>query len=245
MAWCILIAASATNLHGQDSTLANTTTPLNFTPLDAIVAVVGDGILLESEVEAQAFALKAQLAQQGKSANELNALQRCNLLNELLFQKLLVHHAKLDSLEVSDGEIMDEIDRRLAYYIRMFGSVEAFEAEYGQSVSEWKAEFEDPVREQLLAGRMQGQINQQVRATPAEVQQLFSSTPTDSLPLIPEALRYRELMMQPSITEAQKAGSSKQPGLDSNSSLHGTTQHDTGRFPPLGRPGLQIQRRLL
>ncbi len=206
MAWCILIAANATNLHGQDSTLANTTTPLNFTPLDAIVAVVGDGILLESEVEAQAFALKAQLAQQGKSANELNALQRCNLLNELLFQKLLVHHAKLDSLEVSDGEIMDEIDRRLAYYIRMFGSVEAFEAEYGQSVSEWKAEFEDPVREQLLAGRMQGQINQQVRATPAEVQQLFSSTPTDSLPLIPEALRYRELMMQPSITEAQKAG---------------------------------------
>ena len=206
MAWCILIAANATNLHGQDSTLANATTALNFTPLDAIVAVVGDGILLESEVEAQAFALKAQLAQQGKSANELNALQRCNLLNELLFQKLLVHHAKLDSLEVSDGEIMDEIDRRLAYYIRMFGSVEAFEAEYGQSVSEWKAEFEDPVREQLLAGRMQGQINQQVRATPAEVQQLFSSTPTDSLPLIPEALRYRELMMQPSITEAQKAG---------------------------------------
>ena len=177
MAWCILIAANATNLHGQDSTLATTSSTLNFTPLDAIVAVVGDGILLESEVEAQAFALKAQLAQQGKSANELNALQRCNLLNELLFQKLLVHHAKLDSLEVSDGEIMDEIDRRLAYYIRMFGSVEAFEAEYGQSVSEWKAEFEDPVREQLLAGRMQGQINQQVRATPAEVQQLYLPAP--------------------------------------------------------------------
>ncbi|MCH1584607.1 MAG: peptidylprolyl isomerase, partial [Flavobacteriales bacterium] len=80
-----------------------------------------------------------------------------------------------------------------------------FEAEYGQSVSEWKAEFEDPVYEQLLAGRMQAEINQQVRATPAEVNQLFVSTPADSLPLIPEAVRYRELVMQPAITESQKA----------------------------------------
>ena len=178
--------------------------PPDLTPIDAIVAVVGDGIVLESEVEAQAFAMKAQLAQMGQSA-ELNATQRCNLLEELLFQKLLVHHAKLDSVEVTDAEVMDEIDRRLAYYINMFGSVEAFEAEYGQSVSEWKAEFEEPVREQLLAGRMQGQINQQVRATPAEVQQLFADTPTDSLPLIPEAVRYRELVLQPDITEGQKA----------------------------------------
>lgn len=212
MTWGILIAAQAFNMQGQDSASA-VVTPAEFTPIDAIIAVVGDGILLESEVEAQAFALKAQLAQQGNTSSELNTLQRCNLLNDLLFQKLLVHHAKLDSLEVSDGEVMDEIDRRLAYYIRMFGTVEAFEAEYGQSVSEWKAEFEDPVREQLLAGRMQGQINQQVRATPAEVQQLFSETPADSLPLIPEAMRYRELTMQPSITEAQKAA--VRNGLDS------------------------------
>ena len=200
---CILFAAQALIVCGQDSAdIAEATQ--NFALIDAIVAVVGDEIIMESEIEAQAFALKAQMAQEGKSAKEVSQAQRCNLLNDLLFQKLLVHHAKLDSLEVSDSEVMDEIDRRLAYYIRMFGTVEAFEAEYGQSVSEWKAEFEDPVREQLLAGRMQGQINQQVRSTPAEVQQLFESTSADSLPLIPEALRYRELVMQPEITEAQK-----------------------------------------
>lgn len=176
-----------------------------FPQIDAVIAVIGDGIVLESELEAQAFAMKAQMAQMGKQAAELTPIQRCNLLEELLFQKLLVHQAKLDSVEVSDGEVMDEIDRRLAYYIQMFGSVEAFEAEYGQSISEWKSEFEDPVREQLLAQRMQGEINQQVRATPAEVQQLFKSTPADSLPLIPEAVRYRELVMQPVITEEQKA----------------------------------------
>ena len=176
-----------------------------FIPIDAIVAVVGEGIILESEVEAQAFAMKAQMAQTGQSMRELTEVQRCNLIEDLLFQKLLVHQARLDSIEVTPSEVMDEIERRLAYYIQMFGTVEAFEAEYGQSVSEWKAEFEDPVYEQLLAGRMQAEINQQVRATPAEVNQLFASTPADSLPLIPEAVRYRELVMQPAITEGQKA----------------------------------------
>lgn len=176
-----------------------------FIPIDAIVAVVGEGIILESEVEAQAFAMKAQMAQTGQSMRELTEVQRCNLIEDLLFQKLLVHQARLDSIEVTPSEVMDEIERRLAYYIQMFGTVEAFEAEYGQSVSEWKAEFEDPVYEQLLAGRMQAEINQQVRATPAEVNQLFVSTPADSLPLIPEAVRYRELVMQPAITEGQKA----------------------------------------
>ena len=179
--------------------------PGTYTPIDGIVAVVGEGIILESEVEAQAFAMKAQMAQSGQSVRDLTPLQRCNLIEDLLFQKLLVHQARLDSIEVTPAEVMDEIERRLAYYIQMFGTVEAFEAEYGQSVSEWKAEFEDPVREQLLAGRMQAEINQQVRATPAEVNQLFASTPADSLPLIPEAVRYRELVMQPAITERQKA----------------------------------------
>ena len=135
-----------------------------FQLLDGIIAVVGDEIILNSAIEDRA--LQARI--EGGEADESN---KCGFLEELLFEKLLLHNARLDSLEVSDGEVMDEIDRRLAYYIRMFGTVEAFEAEYGQSVSEWKAEFEDPVREQLLAGRMQGQINQQVRATPAEVQQ--------------------------------------------------------------------------
>jgi peptidyl-prolyl cis-trans isomerase SurA len=191
--------------NAQENAQARTAAPSEFTPIDGIVAVVGEGIILESEVEAQAFAMRAQMAQMGKPAQELTPVQRCNLIEDLLFQKLLVHQAQLDSIEVTPAEVMDEIERRLAYYIQMFGSVQAFESEYGQSVSEWKAEFEDPVREQLLAGRMQAQINQQVRATPAEVNQLFTATPADSLPLIPEALRYRELVMQPAITESQKA----------------------------------------
>ena len=70
-------------------------------------------------------------------------------------------------------------------------------------MSEWKAEFNDPVREQILAQKMQGQIDQSVRSTPAQVQAYFD-IPVDSLPLIPEELSYSELVMQPEVGEEQK-----------------------------------------
>ena len=122
----------------------------------------------------------------------------------MLFEKLLLHNARLDSLEVTDAEVLGEIDRRLTYYMQMFGSVEAFEAEYGKSVAEWKAEFNEPVREQILAQKMQAEIDQSVRSTPAQVQDYFDAIPTDSLPLIPEELSYSELVMQPEVGEKQK-----------------------------------------
>ena len=197
----VFVAGSA-HAQGDTSAVAGKATP-QWEVLDAIVAVVGDEIVLESDVEAAAFALLAERAQQGKSGS-LAPAERCALLEETLFTKLLVHQARLDSIEVTDADVLAEIDRRLAYYIRMLGSVEAFEREYGQTVSEWKDEFGKPIRDQLLAQRMQGEINKQVRATPAEVQARFASTPTDSLPLIPEALSYSELVLQPAITDLQK-----------------------------------------
>lgn len=171
---------------------------LDFQVLDAVVAVVGDEFVLLSDIQAEAFNARAQ-------GQQVDERAECRIMEDLLFQKLLVHNAKLDSVEVTEAEVLDEIERRLAYYIQMFGSIEAFESEYGQSVSQWKAEFAEPMREQLLASRMQASIDQQVRATPAEVQIEYTATPEDSLPLIPEALSYSEIVLQPEITEVQKA----------------------------------------
>ena len=168
-----------------------------FQLLDGIVAVVGDEIILNSAIEDRA--LQARI--EGGEADESN---KCGFLEELLFEKLLLHNARLDSLEVSDGEVMDEIERRLAYYIKMLGSVESFEAEYGKSVAQWKADFTEPILDQLLAQRMQQTISQEVRATPAEVLEYFEKTPVDSLPLIPEELSYSEIVLQPVISDKQK-----------------------------------------
>ena len=168
-----------------------------FQLLDGIIAVVGDEIILNSAIEDRA--LQARI--EGGEADESN---KCGFLEELLFEKLLLHNARLDSLEVSDGEVMDEIERRLAYYIKMLGSVESFEAEYGKSVAQWKADFTEPILDQLLAQRMQQTISQEVRATPAEVLEYFEKTPVDSLPLIPEELSYSEIVLQPVISDRQK-----------------------------------------
>lgn len=165
--------------------------------IDGIVAVVGDEIVLSSDV-------RDRVTQAKLEGREVSADNECGLIESILFEKLLLHNARLDSLEVTDAEVMGEIDRRLTYYLQMFGSLEAFEAEYGKSVAEWKAEFQDPVREQILAQKMQAEIDQTVRSTPAEVQDYFDAIPADSLPLIPEELSYSELVMQPEVGEAQK-----------------------------------------
>lgn len=179
--------------------------PGTYPVLDAVVGVVGNEIVLESEVEGQAAVARQEAGREAAPGTAADLQDRCGALEELLFQKLLVHQARLDSVVVEDSEVMAEIDRRLTYYVQMLGSVEAFERQYGQSVSAWKADFQEPIREQLMAGRVQQGIDQQVRATPAEVQRLFESLPVDSLPLIPEQLSYSELVLQPAITEVEQA----------------------------------------
>jgi len=179
------------------NTWSQPTSTDSFQRLDGIVAVVGDEIVLVSDIQERV--IQAQM--EGRMVTEDN---ECGLLESMLFEKLLLHNARLDSLEATDAEVMSEIDRRLTYYLQMFGTIEAFEAEYGKSVAEWKAEFQDPVREQILAQKMQAEIDQSVRSTPAQVQSYFEDIPVDSLPLIPEELSYSELVMQPAIGEAQK-----------------------------------------
>jgi peptidyl-prolyl cis-trans isomerase SurA len=171
--------------------------PDSFQLLDGIVAIIGDEIILHSELEERVF----QEMLEGKG---VGPEERCVIVEDLLFEKLLIHNAKIDSLVVGDAEIMDEIERRLAYYIQMLGSTEAFEKEYGKSVSEWRADFSGPIKDQLLAQQMRGTINQSVRSTPAQILEYFEQIPSDSLALIPEEISYSEIVLHPAITELQK-----------------------------------------
>ena len=163
--------------------------------LERIIAVVGNEIVLQSDVDAQLFQMEAS----GMPVTDV-----CPVVEQLMLQKLLLHQARIDSIVVDDGEVTAQIDRRLEYYIRMFGSVEAFEAEYGKTVAAWKAEFREPMREQIMADRMQAEIEGQVRATPRDIADHFAGIPTDSLPLIPEEVRYSRLMIEPELSEQEK-----------------------------------------
>ncbi len=165
--------------------------------IDRIIGVVGNEIILLSDIENDLIQMKMQGA-------DPDGASRCEIIDDLLFQKLLLNQAKLDSLVVSEGEIQSQIEGRLEYFLSLFGSIEAFEKEYGKSVAQWKSEFHDPIKEQLLVQQMQYQLEDRAEATPRDVQRYFERLHPDSIPLISEEVRYSQIVYEPEASAEEK-----------------------------------------
>lgn len=166
--------------------------------IDKVIAVVGGNITLQSELE-------TQYLQMLSSGYEPNDDTRCILFEELLYGNLLLHRAKIDSLAVSDGEVEDELSRRLEYFIAQLGSQEKLEEYYEKSILEIKDEFRELIKEQLLSQRMQQGITGDIKVTPAETRSYFNKIPKDSLPYINTEIEIGRIMRRPEITKDQKA----------------------------------------
>lgn len=167
-------------------------------PIDRVIAVVGGNITLQSELETQYMQMLAQ-------GYEPDDDSRCIILEELLYGNLLLHQSKVDSLEVGDAEVEDEMGRRLDYFIAQLGSQEKLEEYYEKSILEIKDEFRELIKNQLLTQRMQQKITGDVKVTPAEVRNYFNSIPKDSLPYINAELELGRIMKRPEVTAEQKA----------------------------------------
>jgi len=166
-------------------------------PIDKAVAVVGANIVMLSEVEGQYL----QVLAQGYNEDES---MKCDLLEELLFQKLLVNQARLDSVEVSDDQVEEELERRIRYFISQIGSQEKLEEYYKKSIVEIKDDFRDMIKDQLLAQQMQYKITGDVKVTPAEVRSYFNNIPADSLPYINVELEIGRIVKKPIISKKEK-----------------------------------------
>ncbi|MFM7728385.1 MAG: hypothetical protein ACKO7B_16930, partial [Flavobacteriales bacterium] len=125
------------------------------------------------------------------------------IYENLLYQKLLLNQSKLDSIEVSDGEVQSQVERRIQYFIQMFGSVEEFEKYYGKSQSQLKDEYFDLIKDQLLVQKMQDNITKNVKVTPADVLQYYQTVPKDSIPLIGEQVEYSKIEIAPKVRESE------------------------------------------
>ncbi|HEX8514839.1 MAG TPA: peptidylprolyl isomerase [Bacteroidia bacterium] len=175
--------------------------------IDRVVAVVGTNPILKSELEAQ----YQQVLTQQESIDENT---RCRLLEELLFQKLLLAQAQKDSLEVTEAQVEQELDRRMRYYIGQFGSEEKFRDFYGKSSEDYKADLKDNVRDLLLAQQMQGKIVNDISVTPNEIKTYYNNIPKDSIPLISAEVEVGQIVKKPAITpEAKKASKEFIEGL--------------------------------
>ena len=115
--------------------------------LDKIIAIVGNKIILKSEVDMQI----QQLMISGTLDNAIKTDEiQCEILEDMLLQKLLLMQAEIDSVEVSDDQINNELDRRIRYFTSMFGNVQELEKYYKKSILELKEELREPLKDQLL-----------------------------------------------------------------------------------------------
>jgi peptidyl-prolyl cis-trans isomerase SurA len=172
--------------------------PSKGTIIDQVVAIVAGHAILESDIQNQF----QQMRLQGNP--DAGADMQCQLLEGLMFQKLMLNQADLDSIVVTDEEVEDELNRRLRYYIAQFGSQEKFEEFYKKPVSEFKEEFRSIVKDQKLIEEVQRGIIRDVRITPSEVKAFFNKIPTDSIPLISAEVEIGQIVKNPPISTEEK-----------------------------------------
>ncbi|MBT6745794.1 MAG: peptidylprolyl isomerase, partial [Flavobacteriales bacterium] len=165
--------------------------------IDKVVGVVGEEIILKSEVE-------TQLLQYIQSGAPTTIETRCNLYEDIMYQKLLLHQSKLDSIEVGEDQIESEMQRRLAYFISQIGSEKKLEEFYNKSILEIKAEFHDVIRDQILVQMMEQKIMDGIELTPSEVKDYFKNIPKDSLPYINSEVELAQIVIKPKISDREK-----------------------------------------
>ena len=132
----------------------------------------------------------------------------CGEFEDLLYEKLLLEQARIDSVVVDEAQVDAELDRRIRYFSQQLGGEEKLEAFYGKSVTEIKDDFREQVRDQLLIQNMQQKVTADVRVTPRDVQQFFDRIPEDSVPLINAEVEYAQIFSRsPSPTRRRSVGS--------------------------------------
>ncbi len=165
--------------------------------IDKVIAKVGGEIILLSDIETQYQYASAQ-SQGGE-------IGRCQILEAMIGQKLIVHQAKLDSVLVTDAEVDAQLDFRVSSVLRqMNGDEEFFEEYYGMTVNKMRENLREDMVSQILAERMQQQILTEVDITPKEVQAFYSSIPQDSLPYLNAEVEIAEIVMAPQINEIER-----------------------------------------
>ena len=167
------------------------------TTVDKIVAQIGDNVILLSDIQAQ----KIQILQAGL---ELTPEKDCQILEELMYQNLLLNQAILDSIEVSDAQVDAEMEQRIRVIEGQIGGRQKLEEFYGKTIGDIKREFKTVIKDQLLSKEMERTITANVSITPREVRRFYENIPLDSIPLISSQLSFQQIVQYPEITTKDK-----------------------------------------
>ena len=170
------------------------------TVADGVAAVVGRNIVKYSDIERSYAQVRLH---QGTADAQKN---RCAILENLILNQLLIHKAEVDSL---DKEISDEdVSQNATYYLkndmRQYGTREALREATGFTYDELKEQYERMIKNMMMAQRAQYALTGDIGVTPSEVTDFFNSLEPDSLPMMPERYELSEIVIEPTISEAER-----------------------------------------
>ncbi|CAM3639238.1 surA protein [Flavobacterium saliperosum S13] len=166
--------------------------------IDGVVAVVGDYVVLDSDIDKTFIELQAQ-------GVEVKNISRCEMLGKLLEDKLYAHQAIQDSIVVTDGEVNEFMNSQLDQMVEQVGSVDKVIKFYNKkNLEDFKAYFFDVVKMNKLTTQMQRKIVDEVEITPEEVRTFFNAIPKEDLPVFGAEMEVAQIVVKPVISQAEK-----------------------------------------
>lgn len=164
--------------------------------VDEVIWVVGDEPILRSDVEAMRLQAEAEgVTWEGDP--------ECSVPEQLAVQKLFLHQAAIDSIEVSESEVARDIERQLSRWIQLIGSREKLEEYRKQTVTQMRQQMHDDFKNNLLIQEMKRELVKDVTVTPADVRNYFKNLPADSIPFVPTEVEVAIITKQPKLEQEE------------------------------------------
>ena len=184
------------NRSKSDSVVAKKVDIPEHSIVDEVIWVVGDEPILKSDVE--------QMRLQGEMEGiKWNGNPDCAIPEQIAVQKLFLHQAAIDSLDVTESEIAQTVERQINLWINSAGSREKLEEYQGKSISQIRSDLHDDVKNNRLIQKMKQKLMANVSVTPADVRQYFQNLPEDSIPFIPTEVEVEILVRKPRIPQTE------------------------------------------
>lgn len=166
--------------------------------IDGVVAVVGDYVVLESDIDKMFIEVQAQ-------GVDTKNITRCEMIGRLMEDKLYAHQAVQDSIVVTDAEVNEFMNSQLDQMVEQLGSIDKVVKMYNKkSLEDFKSHFFDVVKMNKLASQMQRKIVDEVEITPEEVRRFFTAIPKEELPVFGAEMEVAQIVVKPVVSQAQK-----------------------------------------
>ena len=167
--------------------------------IDGIIAVIGKSIIMRSDLEKHYKDYTAQF----RTVEDPDEIY-CTLLENLVFNKLMVNQAELDSIEITDEEVDYRLNSRIQYFLQQTGGdVKFIENYFNKPMAEIKKEMREMMYDQALIEQVQSNITGGITITPSEVHQFAAKIGPDSMPIVRTSYQFGEIVKIPPVSDEE------------------------------------------